>query len=161
MRSSSLAAIALSLLSLLPLAPAAMAQNVQFTPQQLDEMAQQRQQELGPRNWGPPPKVSGKPVQTRPTPVPVDCASPVRLFEPVYAEPSAHSPQIGVAGSQIAVTHEVRGGWRKILRAGHTYGWIPSSDVEAYHGLPGTTPTRCTVAGESATGLVMFTHTPV
>jgi hypothetical protein len=143
---------------LLPLAPAAMAETVQFTPQQLDQMAQDRQQEIGPRNWGPPPKVSGKPVQTHPTPVPVYCASPIRDYEPVYAEPSAQSRQIGLAASEIAVTHEVRGGWRKILRAGHTFGWIPNADVGPYKSLPGTTPNRCVVAGESASGMVMFNY---
>ena len=155
MRSLSLAA---TVLMLLPLAPAAMAQTAQFTPQQLDQMAQQRQQELGPRNWGPPVTVSGKPVQTHPTPVPVYCASPLREYEPVYAEPNGQSRKIGIAASPIAVTHEIRGGWRKILRAGHTYGWIPNADVGPYQAIPGTTPHGCLVAGENATGLVMFDY---
>ena len=37
-----------------------------FTPQQLDEMSKQRMQELGPRNWGPPPPQSSVPSQNLP-----------------------------------------------------------------------------------------------
>lgn len=158
MRPSSLLALALTLI---PFAPAAQAQTANFTPQQLDQMAKERQQELGPRNWGPPPTVTAKPVRLYPTPVPVFCASPAHEYEPIFAEPSAHSKQIGIAGPQIAATHDLQGGWRKVLRVGNTFGWMPDADIRPYHALPGTTPSRCTVSGETNKGWVMFNHTPL
>lgn len=141
-----------------PTVSTALAQTPSFTPQQLDQMSQERQQELGPRNWGPPPKVTAGAIPVYPTPVPVVCVSPAHDFEPIYAEPNPASAQIGLAGPQIAVTHEVRNGWRQVLHAGRTFGWIPNADVVAYRPLVPTSWSHCTVAGENATGLILFAH---
>jgi len=129
-----------------------------FTPEQLDHMAQERQKEIGPRNWGPPPPVTHETYVKRSLPVAVECKSPRRDFEPLYAEPSLESARVGVAAPQIAVTSVVSKGWRKVLRVGNSFAWIPDADVIPYQPLvPGNT-TRCVVAGEAANGMILFDH---
>ncbi|MFC0500472.1 hypothetical protein [Asaia krungthepensis] len=129
-----------------------------FTPEQLDRMAQERQKEIGPRNWGPPPPVTNETYVKRSLPVAVECKSPRRDFEPLYAEPSLESVRVGVAAPQIAVTSVVSKGWRKVLRVGNSFAWIPDADVVPYQPLvPGNT-TRCVVAGEAANGMILFDH---
>lgn len=147
--------LAAALIALVP--PCAHAQHL--SAEQLDRLSQERQKEIGPRDWGSPPSGQGGGVQeTRPVPTPVRCMSPREDFEPLYAEPRASSRQIGTAAPQIAVTDEVRDGWRKVLRRGTVYAWIPQSDVVPYRPLVAGSRTRCEVAGEAADGMVLFTH---
>lgn len=146
------------LAALMVLAPS-FAQAQHLSAEQLDRLSQERQKEIGPRDWGPPPPGQGGGTQSvSPVPVPVRCMSPREDFEPLYAEPRASSRQIGTAAPQIAVTDEVRDGWRKVLRRGTVFAWIPQSDVVPYRPLVAGARNRCEVAGEAANGMVLFTH---
>jgi hypothetical protein len=133
---------------------------VHFTSQQLDEMSLERQKEIGYRDWGPPPKVTMAPIRVLPAPEPVVCMSPAHAFENLYAEPSTQSQTIGIAGNAIAATHQTRQGWRRILHAGRTYGWMPNEDVIRYKPLVPAGWSHCTVVGETPRGMVMFDYEP-
>lgn len=138
------------------LATAAHAQT--FTAEQLDHMAKQRQSEIGPRDWGKPPSVKHESYAKRPVPVAVECKSPRKDFEPLYTLPSADSERVGVAAPQIAVTSVVSKGWRKVLRVGNSFAWIPEADVIAYQPLVPGNSSRCVVVGEAANGMILFDH---
>lgn len=129
-----------------------------FTPEELDRMAQERQKEIGPRDWGPPPPVTHESYVKRSLPVPVECRSPKKDFEPLFAEPDRNSERVGVAAPQIAVTSVSLHGWRQVLRVGTSYAWIPEADVIPYQPLVKGNTTRCVVAGEAANGMVLFDH---
>lgn len=129
-----------------------------FTPEQLDRMAQERLKEVGPRDWGPPPPVTHESYAKRSLPVPVECRSPKKDFEPLFAEPDGGSKRVGVAAPQIAVTSTVSRGWRQVLRVGTSYAWIPDADVMPYEPLVKGNTTRCVVAGEAANGMLLFDH---
>gem|GEM_PF-3098834 len=129
-----------------------------FAPEQLDRMAKERQKEIGPRDWGRPPPVTHETYVKRSLPVAVECKSPRRDFEALYAEPNLNSARVGAAAPQIAVTSVTVKGWRKVLRVGDSFAWIPDADVIPYQPLvPGNT-TRCVVAGEAANGMILFDH---
>ncbi|GBR20349.1 MULTISPECIES: hypothetical protein [Asaia] len=129
-----------------------------FTPEHLDRMAQERQKEIGPRNWGAPPPVTHESYVKRSLPVSVECRSPRKDFEPLFAEPEGNSERVGVAAPQIAVTSVVTHGWRQVLRVGKSFAWIPEADVVPYQPLVKGNTTRCVVAGEAANGMVLFDH---
>lgn len=129
-----------------------------FTPEQLDRMAKERQREVGPRDWAPPPQVTHQTYVKRSLPVAVECKSPRKDFEPLYAEPNSNSTRVGVAAPQIAVTSVVSKGWRKVLRVGDSFAWIPDADVIPYQPLVSGNTTRCVVAGEATSGMILFDH---
>ena len=127
------------------------------SPEELDRLSAQRQQEIGPRDWGkpidPPPA-----APLHPLPQPATCMSPRTDFEPVYAGPSARSHQIGVAAPQIAVTDTTVAGWTKIIRNATTMAWIPSRDVVPYKPSQADHPTGCKVEGIRDDGVVIFAY---
>ncbi len=142
-----------------PILCGAPAHGQHLSPEQLDRLSQERQSEIGPRDWGTPP-ANGKAAVTvaKPTPVPTRCMSPAHDFEPLFQEPRASSQRVGSAAPQIAVTDDVQAGWRKVLRRGTNYAWLPDADVLDYRPLVPSNPTRCEVAGEGSDGRVLFTH---
>ena len=138
--------------------PVSQATAQHLTPEQLDRLSQERQSELGSRNWGPPPTVTQAPQTLHATPVPVTCRSPAHDFEPLFAEPRRGAVHVGTAAPQIAVTDTVFQGWRQVLRSGTTFAWIPEADVVAYRPLVDGASRACVVSGENAAGMVLFTH---
>ena len=89
------------------------AQQSGFTPQQLDEMSRQRQQAVGPRDWGPPPPQSSLPKENFRPPVRCLCAS-------VRAPGSRLCATQRVGTSDRKDVHASRGerAFRKRVRAG-------------------------------------------
>lgn len=85
------------------------------SPAELDRLAAQRQEAIGPRDWGPPVAATPDP-QLMPLGGHVTCMSPRMEFEPVYAGPGSDTKQVGVAPPQLAVTTTTSGGWTRILR---------------------------------------------
>ncbi|MBO1326829.1 SH3 domain-containing protein [Acetobacter sp. TBRC 12305] len=153
---SSLTTAALAVALLATCATSAMAQS--FSPAELDRMAQERQREIGPRNWGPP--VAAKPDGALiPLPGPAACMSPRTDFEPVYAGPGTTFRKAGVAAPQLAVSTTRVNGWAKIYRAGGTSAWIPEGDLVPYRPSLSDHPTGCKVDGiRPADRMVIFSY---
>jgi hypothetical protein len=126
-----------------------------FTPQQLDQMSQQRMQEEGPRNWGPPPPQSS--IQPDKI-IPVDglwvCMS-AKQWQPVYASPSASSPVIAKTLSQAAVGGREVNGFDPVLVRTGRIGYVAASNLSPFQSAlrPGTT---CTVEGVRLSGSIVF-----
>lgn len=138
--------------------PVSQATAQHLTPEQLDRLSQERQSEIGSRNWGPPPTVTKAPQTLHATPVPVTCRSPAHDFEPLFAEPRRGAVHVGTAAPQTAVTDTVFQGWRQVLRSGTTFAWIPEADVVAYRPLVDGASRNCVVTGENAAGMVLFDY---
>lgn len=148
-----------TLATVLTLIGAAMPASAQhFSAEELDRMAQDRQQETGLRNWGPPINPTSRSPNLKPLPVAAICRSPMRQFEPLYAALDINARKVGVAGSQIAITDVQSNGWRQVLRHGKEFAWIPEEDVKPYKPLIAGHATHCVVAGELDNGMVMFTY---
>ncbi|MBB2156647.1 hypothetical protein HLH33_10050 [Gluconacetobacter diazotrophicus] len=138
---------------------AACAQQVHFTPQQLDAMSQQRQTELGHQNWGAPVEPSRPDAITKlPAELGLHCMSTRSDFPPVYAEPSETSARVGVAMSPVAATAMSRDGWTRILRAGSRFVWIQSSALVPFRPFVSGGSPRCVVDGERPNGQVQFRY---
>jgi hypothetical protein len=137
----------------------AYAQQVHFTPQQLDAMAQQRQTERGHRNWGAPPQQpQPTAVAKLPAALAVHCMSTRAAFPPVYAEPSETAARVGVAVAPVAATEMTRDGWTQVLRAGTTFAWIQSSALVPFHPFVAGGATRCEVEGVRPNGQLQFRY---
>lgn len=103
-----------------------------FTPQQLDEMSKQRMQELGPRNWGPPPPQSSVPSQNLHEPGGLVVCMSIKQWSPIYAEPSASSQVVGKTLAQVAVTGATVNGFVPILMGRGGKGYVPAGEVTPF-----------------------------
>lgn len=103
-----------------------------FTPQQLDEMSKQRMQELGPRNWGPPPPQSSVPSQNLHEPSGLVVCMSIKQWSPVYAEPSASSQVVGKTLAQVAVTGAMVNGFVPVLMGRGGKGYVPAGEVTPF-----------------------------
>lgn len=134
----------------------ALAQDVQ--PAELDRLSAERQEAIGPRDWGPPAASAPEPP-LMPLGGHVTCMSPRMEFEPVYAGPNAETKQVGVAPPQLAVTTTTSGGWTRILRGYGKAAWIPTEDLQPWTSTTASPGTRCTVAGmRPSDGMIIFSY---
>jgi hypothetical protein len=126
-----------------------------FTPQQLDEMSKQRQEQIGPRNWGPPPPQSSIPKDTiLPTKDLWVCMS-TDAYQPVFAEPSTKAPVIGQTLTQVAVSGPYVDGFAKVLHYNGKVGYVPKNDIRPFKseikaGL------SCSISGVRPNGTPVF-----
>lgn len=124
----------------------------------LDRLSQERQEDIGTRNWGPPVNPPAQASTEKPLPMPATCMSPASETSPLYAAPNVHARKVGQAGFQLAVTDNEVKGWRQVLLNGIHTAWIPSSELGPYKPLNPEHPVGCVVTGERADGTVLFTH---
>jgi hypothetical protein len=103
-----------------------------FTPQQLDEMSKQRMQELGPRNWGPPPPQSSVPPQNLHQPGGLVVCMSIKQWSPIYAKPNASSQVVGKTLPQVAVTGATVNGFVPILMGRGGKGYVPAGEVTPF-----------------------------
>jgi hypothetical protein len=126
------------------------------SPAELDRLSAERQEAIGPRDWGPPVAAAPE-APLMPLGGQVTCMSPRMEFEPVYAGPGAETKQVGVAPPQLAVTTTTSGGWTRILRAYGKAAWIPTEDLQPWTSTTASAGTHCTVAGmRSSDGMILF-----
>ncbi|BBC81858.1 SH3 domain-containing protein [Acetobacter orientalis] len=128
------------------------------SPSELDRISAERQEAIGPRDWGPPVAAAPE-APLMPLGGHVTCMSPRMEFEPVYAGPGADTKQVGVATPQIAVTSTTSGGWTRILRAYGKAAWIPTQDLQPWTSTTASAGTRCVVAGmRPSDGMILFSY---
>lgn len=138
------------------LAGPAYAQDV--SPAELDRLAAEQQEAIGPRDWGPPVDPAPE-AQLMPLGGHVTCMSPHMAFEPVYAGPGSNTRQVGVAPPQLAVTTTTSGGWTRILRAYGKAAWIPTEDLQPWTSTTASAGTHCIVAGmRPSDGMILFSY---
>jgi hypothetical protein len=158
MRRIILAAVAASLLAGgLPHAQAQQRPGQQpgFTPQELDRMSEQRMQEMGRVDHGPPVPLSSVPkVQLFQPAEPWICKS-TKPWQPVYSEPRLGAPTLGETQSHVAVGGRSQNGFARILFPNGKIGWIPANQVHDFVSdvKPGAT---CQVDGVRANGGPVF-----
>jgi len=142
----------------LPLAQAQQRQGQQqpgFTPQELDRMSQQRMEERGRVDHGPPPPLSSVPkLQIFQPAEPWICKS-TKPWQPVYSEPRFGAPTLGETQSHVAVGGRSQNGFARILFPNGKIGWIPANQVRDFVSdvKPGLT---CQVEGVRANGGPVF-----
>ncbi len=135
--------------------PALAQQSGGFTPQQLDEMSEQRMQELGPRNWGPPVPQSAVPKEDVRQPSQLLVCMSSDPWKNVYSAPSASSAVIGKTLPEVAVKGATVDGYVPILFGPGTTGYVPAAEVRPFKSTvkPGAT---CTIAGVRPNGAAVF-----
>jgi len=130
-------------------------QQLGFTPQELDRMSQQRMEERGRVDHGPPPPLSSVPkLQIFQPAEPWICKS-TKPWQPVYSEPRLGAPTLGKTQSQVAVGGRSQNGFARILFPNGKIGWIPADQVRDFVSdvKPGLT---CQVEGVRANGGPVF-----
>lgn len=150
-----IAIAALTACSLTAVVVPAEAQQIGLTPQQLDEMSRQRQQAVGPRNWGPPPPQSSIPKENlRPTGTLLVCMS-ADPWQPVYAQPDTSAPVIGKTLPQVAVSGRSVNGFVPMLFGPGKTGYVPEAEVRPFQSdiRPGLS---CTISGVRPNGSAVF-----
>lgn len=140
-------------------APAAWAQSPP-TAADLDRLSQQREAEMPHRDWGAPPLRSSipRPPPPRPLAAPATCMSTTNVSEDIHLRPDAHSPVIGTAPQQAAVTDVHQNGWRKVFYTATRSGWIPEADLIAFHPLVPTGSHHCVVTGARPNGVIVYDY---
>ena len=126
-----------------------------FTPQELDRMSQQRMEETGPVDHGPPVPLSSVPkLQLFQPAEPWICKS-TNPWQPVYSEPSLTAPTFGQTQSHVAVGGRTQNGFARILFPNGKIGWIPANQVRPFVSdvKPGL---ACQVSGVRANGAPVF-----
>jgi len=103
-----------------------------FPPQQLDEMSQQRQEQIGPRNWGPPPPQGSIPQDTILPAKDLWVCMSTDAYQPVFAEPSTKAPVIGQTLTQVAVSGPYVDGFAKVLHYNGKVGYVPKGEVRPF-----------------------------
>ena len=160
MRRIILAAVAAGLLAGgMPLAQAQQRTGQQpgFTPQELDRMSQQRMQEMGRVDHGPPPAQSSLPRLQLFQPAEPWICKGTEAWQSIYAAPSRSAPVIGKTLPAIAVGGRNVSGFSRILSNGGQIGYVPSETIHEYRSdvAPGTT---CSVEGVRANGAPVFAY---
>jgi len=122
MRRTILAAVSACLLAGgLPHAQAQQRQGQQqpgFTPQELDRMSQQRMEERGRVDHGPPPSQSSLPRLQLFQPAEPWVCKGTKAWQPIYASPSNTSPEVGTSLPSIAVGGRNVNGFSRVLVTG-------------------------------------------
>jgi len=159
MRRIILAAVAVSLLvGGLPHAQAQQRPGQQpgFTPQELDRMSQQRMEEMGPVDHGPPPPSSLPRLQLF-QPAEAWLCKGTEAWQPIYSAPSRSAAVIGKTLPAIAVGGRNVSGFSRILSNGGHIGYVPSETIHEYRSdvAPGTT---CSIEGVRANGAPVFAY---
>lgn len=134
----------------------AFAQN--FSSDELDRMSQERQQDIGSRDWGNPVNPTPQTTTSRPLPLSVTCMSATNDTATLYSAPNIHVQKVGIAGPQLAVTNTEVSGWRMVLMNANHMAWIQASELGPYQSLNASHPVDCVVSGERADGTVLFAH---
>ncbi len=126
-----------------------------FTPQELDRMSQQRMQERGRVDHGPPPPLSSVPKLRIFKPAEPWICKSTNPWQPVYSEPRLGAPTLGETQSQVAVGGRSQNGFARILFPNGKIGWIPANQVRDFVSdvRPGLT---CQVEGVRANGGPVF-----
>jgi len=128
-----------------------------FTPQELDRLSEQRMQEMGRVDHGPPvPQSSVPKVQLFQPAEPWVCKG-TEDWLPIYSAPSKTSPVVGKTLSSIAVGGRNVNGFSRILTNGGHIGYVPSETIHEYRSEfnPGST---CSVEGVRANGAPVFAY---
>ena len=126
-----------------------------FTPQELDRMSQQRMEETGFINRGPPVPLSSVPkLRIFQPSEPWICKS-TKPWQPVYSEPNLAAPKLGETQSHVAVGGRSQNGFARILFPNGKIGWIPANQVRDFVSdvKPGAS---CQVEGVRANGGPVF-----
>jgi hypothetical protein len=155
MRTTMIAALAA--VSLTAIAAPTVAQQNQpgFTPQQLDQMSKERQQAIGPRNWGPPPPQSSIPKEHLQQPSKLLVCMTTDAWKPIYGEPSASAPVIGKTLTEVAVEGRAVNGFVPILYGPGRTGYLPAQAVRPFHSDLNAGAT-CTISGVRPNGAAVF-----
>ena len=120
-------------------------------------MSQQRMEERGRVDHGPPVPLSSVPkVQLFQPAEPWVCKG-TGDWLPIYAAPSKGSAVVGKTLSAIAVGGRNVNGFSRILTNGGTIGYVPSETIHEYRSdvNPGST---CSVEGVRANGAPVFAY---
>ncbi|WP_264812326.1 hypothetical protein [Gluconacetobacter sacchari] len=130
------------------------------TAADLDRLSQQHEAEMPHRDWGTPPPQSSIPRLPPPRPLaaPAICMSTTNVSEDIHLRPDAHSPVIGTAAQQAAVTDVQRNGWRKVFYTATRAGWIPETDLIPFHPLVPTGSHHCVVTGARPNGVIVYDY---
>jgi hypothetical protein len=141
----------------LPHAQAQPQQRQGFTPQELDRMSQQRMQEMGRVDHGPPPAQSSLPKLQLFQPAEPWVCKGTAAWQPIYASPSRSAPEVGKTLPAIAVGGRNVNGFSRVLANGGQIGYVPSETIHEYRSdvKPGST---CSVAGVRANGAPVFSY---
>ncbi len=126
-----------------------------FTPQELDRMSQQRMQEQGRVDHGPPPPLSSVPKEQLFQPAEPWICKSTQDGLPIYSQPSASSPKMGNTMSQVAVGGRSQNGFARILFPNGRIGWLPANQVRDYVNEFNPSAT-CQVKGVRADGGPVF-----
>ncbi len=128
-----------------------------FTPQELDRMSQQRMQEMGRVDHGPPPPQSSLPRLQLFQPAEPWLCKGTEAWQPIYSAPSRSAAVIGKTLPAIAVGGRNVSGFSRILSNGGHIGYVPSETIHEYRSdvAPGTT---CSVEGVRANGAPVFAY---
>lgn len=126
-----------------------------FTPQELDRMSQQRMEETGRVDHGPPVPLSSVPKLQLFQPAEPWVCKGTEDWLPIYAAPSKGSAVIGKTLSAIAVGGRNVNGFSRVLANGGQIGYVPSDTIHEYRSelRPGST---CLVEGVRANGAPVF-----
>jgi hypothetical protein len=126
-----------------------------LTPQQLDQMSKERQHEIGPRNWGPPPPQSSIPKEILRQPTQLLVCMSADPWKPVYAHPSTAAAVIGKTLPEVAVSGRTVGGFVPVLFGPGRTGYVPADDVRPFRSEfnPGAS---CTISGLRPNGSAVF-----
>jgi hypothetical protein len=126
-----------------------------FTPQQLDEMSKQRQEQIGPRNWGPPPPQSSIPKEALRQPSELLVCMSADPWKPVYAEPSSGATVIGKTLPQVAVSGRTINGFVPVLFGPGRTGYVSASEVRPFKSDLNPNAS-CTISGLRPNGSAVF-----
>jgi hypothetical protein len=126
-----------------------------FTPPQLDQMSKERQQAIGPRNWGPPPPLSSIPKQQLQQPSKLLVCMSTDAWQPIYGQPSSSASVIGKTLTEVAVDGRTVNGFVPILYGPGRTGYIPAKAVRPFHSDLNAGAT-CTISGLRPNGAAVF-----
>ena len=120
-------------------------------------MSQQRMQERGRVDHGPPVPLSSIPKTQLFQPAEPWVCKGTEDWLPIYATPSKSSAVIGKTLSAIAVGGRNVNGFSRVLANGGQIGYVPSETIHEYRSdvNPGST---CSVAGVRANGAPVFSY---
>ena len=128
-----------------------------FTPQELDRMSQQRIEERGRVDHGPPPPQSSLPRLQLFQPAEPWICKGTEAWQPIYASPSRSAPEIGKTLPAIAVGGRNINGFSRVLTNGGQIGYVPSDTVHEYRS--DVAPRSiCSVEGVRANGAPVFAY---
>jgi len=126
-----------------------------FTSQELDRMSQQRMEERGRVDHGPPPPLSSVPKEQLFQPAEPWICKSTQDGLPIYSQPSASSPKMGETMSQVAVGGRSQNGFARILFPNGRIGWLRADQVRDYVNQFNPSAT-CQVKGVRADGGPVF-----